>query len=56
VQWAAWDNGDEPARHGAQAAMIALLDRRRYLSNLVCDVSDTLEGKDSGGVFTQRGR
>jgi molecular chaperone HscB len=56
VQWAAWDNGDEPCRHGAEAAMIALLDRRRYLSNLVRDVSDTLEGKDSGGVFTQRGR
>ena len=55
-QWNGWDNGDAPARHAAQAAMVGLLDRRRYLSNLVRDVTDTLEGKDSGKVFTQHGR
>lgn len=56
TQWNAWDNGDETARQGAQKAMIALLDRRRYLSNLVRDVANTLEDKDSGAVFAQRGR
>jgi len=56
AQWHAWDNGDEPARHAAQNAMVALLDRRRYLSNLVRDVNETLEGKNGAGVFTQRGR
>ena len=56
VQWHAWDNGDEAARHISQKTMVALLDRRRYLSNLVRDVSETLEGKDGSGVFTQRGR
>ena len=56
VQWDAWDNGDEAARHIAQKTMVALLDRRRYLSNLVRDVSETLEGKDAAGIFTQRGR
>lgn len=56
TQWDAWDNGDEAARHTAQKAMIALLDRRRYLSNLVRDVSETLEGRDEGKVFTARGR
>ena len=39
AQWTAWDNGDEAARHAAQKAMIALLDRRRYLSNLIRDVT-----------------
>ena len=56
AQWSVWDNGDEPARHAAQTTMIALLDRRRYLSNLVRDVTDTLEGRDSGALFAQRGR
>lgn len=56
VQWNAWDNGDEAARHAAQRAMVALLDRRRYLSNLVRDVTETLEGKDGAMVFTERGR
>ena len=56
AQWDLWDNGDEGTRPAAQKAMVALLDRRRYLSNLVRDVSDTLEGKDAAGVFTQRGR
>ena len=42
AQWTAWDNGDEPARQAAQKTMVALLDRRRYLSNLVRDVTETL--------------
>jgi|SRR5579872_4744013 molecular chaperone HscB len=37
-----WDDGDEAARNGAQKAMIALLDRRRYLNNLVREVTETL--------------
>ena len=56
TQWDAWDSGDESARRAAQQAMVALLDRRRYLSNLVRDVTDTLEGRDSSAVFAQRGR
>lgn len=43
-QWTAWDNGDDAARQAAQKNMVALLDRRRYLSNLVRDVNETLEG------------
>jgi len=42
AQWQAWDNGDEAAREAAQKAMVALLDRRRYLNNLVRDVTETL--------------
>jgi len=56
TQWTAWDNGDEPARQASQKAMVALLDRRRYLSNLVRDVTETLDGKHASGVFNQRGR
>ena len=41
-EWKAWDEGDEAARKVAQKRMVALLDRRRYLSNLVRDVSETL--------------
>ena len=41
-QWTAWDDGDESARNGAQKTMVALLDRRRYLNNLVRDVTETL--------------
>ena len=41
-QWKVWDEGDEPARHTAQKTMVALLDRRRYLSNLLRDVTETL--------------
>jgi molecular chaperone HscB len=41
-EWNAWDNGDEAARHAAQNKMVALLDRRRYLSNLVREVNETL--------------
>jgi molecular chaperone HscB len=42
IQWQAWDAGDEAARQAAQKTMVALLDRRRYLSNLVRDVTETL--------------
>jgi molecular chaperone HscB len=42
AQWNAWDEGDEAQRKTAQSAMVALLDRRRYLSNLVRDVTETL--------------
>jgi molecular chaperone HscB len=42
AQWQAWDAGDKAARLAAQRAMVALLDRRRYLSNLVRDVGETL--------------
>ncbi len=41
-QWTAWDQGDEAARQAAQKSMVALLDRRRYLNNLVRDVTETL--------------
>jgi molecular chaperone HscB len=41
-QWTAWDDGDTSARSAAQKTMIALLDRRRYLDNLVRDVTETL--------------
>ncbi len=55
-QWNVWDEGDEAVRHISQKAMVAVLDRRRYLTNLVRDVSETLDGKNGAGVFTQRGR
>jgi molecular chaperone HscB len=42
TQWQTWDNGDEAARKKAEKTMVALLDRRRYLSNLVRDVTETL--------------
>ncbi len=42
AQWQVWDAGDALARKTAQNAMVALLHRRRYLSNLLRDVSDTL--------------
>lgn len=41
-EWNAWDSGDEPARLTAQKNMVALLDRRRYLNNLVREVNETL--------------
>ena len=40
--WNDWDAGGAEARRIAQNTMMALLDRRRYLSNLVRDVSETL--------------
>jgi molecular chaperone HscB len=42
TQWTAWDEGDSTARLAVQKTMVALLDRRRYLSNLVRDVTETL--------------
>jgi molecular chaperone HscB len=42
AQWQAWDAGNGAARKAAQNAMVALLHRRQYLSNLVRDVTETL--------------
>ena len=42
AQWTAWDAGDGAARGAAQKTMVSLLDRRRYLNNLVRDVTETL--------------
>ncbi|WP_109487609.1 Fe-S protein assembly co-chaperone HscB [Occallatibacter savannae] len=42
AQWQVWDNGDEPARKEAEKKMVSLLDRRRYINNLVRDVTETL--------------
>jgi molecular chaperone HscB len=42
IQWQVWDEGDAAARHAAQKTMVALLDRRRYLSNLVRDVNEVI--------------
>jgi molecular chaperone HscB len=42
AEWTKWDEGDEAARETAQKTMVALLDRRRYLSNLVREVTETL--------------
>jgi molecular chaperone HscB len=42
VEWKAWDEGDVAARAVEQKTMVALLDRRRYLSNLVRDVTEAL--------------
>jgi molecular chaperone HscB len=42
IQWQVWDEGEAAARKRAQKTMVALLDRRRYLSNLVRDVTETL--------------
>ena len=42
TQWTAWDDGGEAKQQAAQKQMVALLDRRRYLRNLVRDVTDTL--------------
>jgi molecular chaperone HscB len=42
TQWQVWDAGDEAARQTAQTTMVALLDRRRYLRNLVRDVTEVL--------------
>ena len=41
-QWQIWDEGAAAARKTAERKMVALLDRRRYLSNLVRDVNETL--------------
>jgi molecular chaperone HscB len=41
-QWKQWDAGDEAQKEATQKTMVALLDRRRYLRNLVRDVTETL--------------
>jgi len=41
-EWLAWDAGNEDTRPEAQKKMVSLLDRRRYLSNLVRDVNEVL--------------
>ena len=45
--WAAWDAGvdagDDAAKSRAKDAMVALLNKRSYLRNLVRDVNDALE-------------
>jgi len=42
AEWDEWDKGGAAARGAAQRKMVALLDRRRYLSNLVRDVNEVL--------------
>ena len=42
AQWQVWDNDDEAARKESEKKMVSLLDRRRYISNLVRDVTETL--------------
>ena len=42
AQWKVWDSGDEAARKESEKKMVALLDRRRYINNLVRDVTETL--------------
>jgi molecular chaperone HscB len=41
-QWARWDEGNEAEKSAAQKRMVALLDRRRYLDNLLRDVKQVL--------------
>jgi molecular chaperone HscB len=41
-EWRTWDEGDAAARPVSQKTMVALLDRRRYLSNLLRDVNEVL--------------
>jgi len=43
--WTAWDNGNDTLREAEQRKMVALLDRRRYLHNLVRDVNDVLAAR-----------
>jgi molecular chaperone HscB len=42
TQWKVWDAGDEGTRQESQKKMVALLDRRRYINNLVRDVTEAL--------------
>ena len=39
---AQWDDGDQPARDSSAKSMTTLLDRRRYLTNLLRDVNEVL--------------
>jgi molecular chaperone HscB len=42
AQWQLWDKGDEGTRKESEKKMVSLLDRRRYINNLVRDVTETL--------------
>ena len=42
AQWQVWDSGDEKTRQESQKRIVSLLDRRRYINNLVRDVTETL--------------
>jgi molecular chaperone HscB len=42
AQWQVWDSGDENAQNESERKMVSLLDRRRYINNLVRDVTETL--------------
>jgi molecular chaperone HscB len=42
AQWQVWDLGNVAARQASQKKLVALLDRRRFLSNLVRDVNEVL--------------
>jgi molecular chaperone HscB len=42
IQWRVWDEGGAATRKTSRKTMVALLDRRRYLSNLVRDVNEVL--------------
>jgi hypothetical protein len=48
-QWAEWDAaldaGDEQKKSVAREAMAGLLDRRRYIRNLVNSVNESLESQ-----------
>jgi molecular chaperone HscB len=41
-EWSLWDEGDTGVRASTQRRMVMLLDRRRYISNLVRDVNEVL--------------
>jgi molecular chaperone HscB len=42
AQWTVWDTGDDASRKESEKKMVSMLDRRRYINNLVRDVTDTL--------------
>ena len=42
AQWQVWDNSDGAIRKESEKKMVSLLDRRRYINNLVRDVTETL--------------
>jgi molecular chaperone HscB len=42
AQWSNWDSGDDSIRKDSEKKMVSLLDRRRYINNLVRDVTETL--------------
>jgi len=42
AEWKEWDEGDRATRQASQKKLVVLLDRRRYLSNLVRDVNEVL--------------